>query len=90
VSGQLDYFGQNVELALDLPSHLGPGKLGLTPVVVQDATVQALIRERIAGTRTHHVGAVGKTLTTVVDLPRAAAEAPEAAGPDTLQTRQLR
>jgi serine/threonine protein kinase/class 3 adenylate cyclase len=71
VSGQLDYFGQNVELALDLPSHLGAGKLGLTPVVVQDPQVQSLIRSRISATRTHHVGAVGKTLTTVVDLPRA-------------------
>jgi serine/threonine protein kinase/class 3 adenylate cyclase len=76
VSGQLDYFGQNVELALDLPSHLGAGKLGLTPIVVQDPQVQSLIRERISATRTHHVGAVGKTLTTIVDLPRGHDRAP--------------
>jgi serine/threonine protein kinase/class 3 adenylate cyclase len=71
VSGQLDYFGQNVELALDLPTHLAAGNLALTPVVVQDARVQELINERMTGTAHHQVGTVGKTLTTIVDLPRA-------------------
>ena len=95
VSGQLDYFGQNVELALDLPAHLGAGKLGLTPIVVQDPQVQSLIRERISATRTHHVGAIGKTLTTVVDLPRAhdppsaPAPTPAPAPGKTRDTRQL-
>jgi serine/threonine protein kinase/class 3 adenylate cyclase len=71
VSGQLDYFGQNVELALDLPGHLAPGQLGITPVVVQDGRVQELIRDKRRGTAPHQVGAIGKTLATIVDLPRA-------------------
>jgi class 3 adenylate cyclase len=38
-SGRLDYFGQNVELALALPSLVAPGVVGLTSAVCQDMGV---------------------------------------------------
>jgi serine/threonine protein kinase/class 3 adenylate cyclase len=38
-SGRLDYFGQNVELALALPSLVAPGVVGLTSAVCQDMSV---------------------------------------------------
>jgi serine/threonine protein kinase/class 3 adenylate cyclase len=38
-SGRLDYFGQNVELALALPSLVAPGVVGLTSAVCQDLGV---------------------------------------------------
>jgi eukaryotic-like serine/threonine-protein kinase len=37
--GRLDYFGQNVELALSLPSRVPPGAVGLTAMVCQDVEV---------------------------------------------------
>jgi eukaryotic-like serine/threonine-protein kinase len=70
VNGQLDYFGQNVELALDLPSHLAAGQLALTAPVVADARVQALVGGRDRREGSHHVAAVGRTVTTIVELPR--------------------
>jgi hypothetical protein len=44
-SGRLDYFGQNVELALALPSLVAPGVVGLTSAVCQDMSVA----ERLQG-----------------------------------------
>jgi class 3 adenylate cyclase len=38
-AGRLDYFGQNVELALALVSTVAPGSVGLTQMVCQDAGV---------------------------------------------------
>ncbi len=38
-SGRLDYFGQNVELALALPPMVPPGVVGLTQAVCQDVGV---------------------------------------------------
>ncbi|MBV8758037.1 MAG: protein kinase [Deltaproteobacteria bacterium] len=38
-SGRLDYFGQNVELALALPSWVAPGHVGISSAVCQDIAV---------------------------------------------------
>ena len=38
-AGRLDYFGQNVELALALPAAIPPGVVGLTQAVCQDVGV---------------------------------------------------
>ncbi len=38
-SGRLDYFGQNVELALALPALVAPGNVGISSAVCQDIAV---------------------------------------------------
>ena len=38
-SGRLDYFGQNVELALAMPSLVAPGTVGISSAVCQDIAV---------------------------------------------------
>jgi serine/threonine protein kinase/class 3 adenylate cyclase len=94
VSGQLDYFGQNVELALDLPAHLAAGQLGMTAPVAADARVRELLADRAGHTASHQVGTIGKLLTTIVPLPRterrAAVRSALDAPTDGLPTAQLR
>jgi class 3 adenylate cyclase len=71
VNGQLDYFGQNVELALDLPAHVPPGHVAITASVTPDPGVQRVLAGRDATRKVHNIGAAGKTLATIVPSPRA-------------------
>jgi hypothetical protein len=45
-SGRLDYFGQNVELALALAGSVPPGVVGLSSAVCQDPSVAERLQTR--------------------------------------------
>jgi serine/threonine protein kinase/class 3 adenylate cyclase len=72
VNGQLDYFGQNVELALDLPAHVEPGTIAISASVMPDPGVHRVLAGRDAKPAMHRVFPASPMLTSVVASPRAA------------------